>query len=513
MRGRCLYNRLKFGFPWVTITYFILFFLPGSIHSITVHDFRVNVDSSIGIDQYYTDIAFDSSGNFVIVYSDRGINHDFRKIFFQRYDSLANRLGDPVLVSDTSIFYNDEPGIAMHPSGSFVIVWTSLQVEPEFFCDIYVRMYDASGNPLGEAQEVDVDKRDSLRYADFSPEIAMDRDGNFVVVWGSQEPHKGVMAFGQLFNSFGERVGNNFFISDPEACDYDISQQGDFPRVAYNSQDYFFICWKGVFRERADSPNWPMGRVYNSSGEPVTKVFLLFPPESEWDYGNHAAVASNSQNDFVVAFSFNDTLWTYPNNAVGVCTYDTLGNPLTNIQIVNDVIDLGDIWWMTRVAVDDSDGYVVLWSDSREGRNLWAQRFGSDNKPIGQNYRINIPPNSLASPSGSGWNRFMWCLDIYRNTVGFAWVDFRNYTTYEEDIYAKLLDLDKIGFYYRGDMVLDGIIDTGDVVYLINYLFKNGWGILPQETGDANADGNVSISDVIYLINYLFKGGPEPPEW
>jgi hypothetical protein len=195
-----------------------------------------------------------------------------------------------------------------------------------------------------------------------------------------------------------------------------------------------------------------------------------------------------------------------------VQTFDTLGNPVDTGKIVNDVLDLGSIWFVSRVAVDDSDGYVVLWNDARYvNRNLWAQRFDSSGQSVGQNYRLNLSPGSLNSSDGESGNWNMYDLAIHQNTVGIAWVDFRNYSVYDADVYAKLLDLDKIGFYLRGDVTLDGSIDIGDVIYLINYLFRNGWGIIPEWIGDASSDGNVDIGDVVFLINYLFKGGP-PPE-
>lgn len=62
----------------------------------------------------------------------------------------------------------------------------------------------------------------------------------------------------------------------------------------------------------------------------------------------------------------------------------------------------------------------------------------------------------------------------------------------------------------RGDANGDGVIDVGDVVYLINYLFKGGPAPDPLEAGDANFDGVVDVGDVVYLINYLFKNGPQP---
>jgi hypothetical protein len=62
-----------------------------------------------------------------------------------------------------------------------------------------------------------------------------------------------------------------------------------------------------------------------------------------------------------------------------------------------------------------------------------------------------------------------------------------------------------------GDANGDGIINSADVVYLINYLFKGGDPPVPcSEAGDVNCDGVINSADVVYLINYLFKGGPPP---
>jgi len=64
--------------------------------------------------------------------------------------------------------------------------------------------------------------------------------------------------------------------------------------------------------------------------------------------------------------------------------------------------------------------------------------------------------------------------------------------------------------YVCGDVNADGVINSADVVYLINYLFKGGSPPGTLEAGDVNCDGIVNSADVVYLINYLFKGGPPP---
>lgn len=61
-----------------------------------------------------------------------------------------------------------------------------------------------------------------------------------------------------------------------------------------------------------------------------------------------------------------------------------------------------------------------------------------------------------------------------------------------------------------GDANSDGIVSVGDVIWLVNYLFKYGPAPVPCWKGDVNADCRVTVSDVVYLVNYLFKNGPAP---
>jgi len=67
-----------------------------------------------------------------------------------------------------------------------------------------------------------------------------------------------------------------------------------------------------------------------------------------------------------------------------------------------------------------------------------------------------------------------------------------------------------VALHLPGDLNCNCVVDVGDVIYLINYLYKNGPEPCPQVGGDVTGDGIVDVSDVIYLINYFFKGGPPP---
>lgn len=61
-----------------------------------------------------------------------------------------------------------------------------------------------------------------------------------------------------------------------------------------------------------------------------------------------------------------------------------------------------------------------------------------------------------------------------------------------------------------GDVNQNGGVDLADVVFLINYLFRDGPAPPYPPCADPNIDCSVSLVDVVYLINYLFRSGPGP---
>ena len=71
---------------------------------------------------------------------------------------------------------------------------------------------------------------------------------------------------------------------------------------------------------------------------------------------------------------------------------------------------------------------------------------------------------------------------------------------------------------FRGDIQFNGVggeagIDIGDLVYMVNYMFKRG--PMPVCWPEANVNGEgqweqVDVSDLVYLVNYMFKDGPAP---
>ncbi|UCB52094.1 MAG: hypothetical protein JSV10_08920, partial [Candidatus Zixiibacteriota bacterium] len=64
--------------------------------------------------------------------------------------------------------------------------------------------------------------------------------------------------------------------------------------------------------------------------------------------------------------------------------------------------------------------------------------------------------------------------------------------------------------YLSGDANGDNDVDIGDVIYLVNHLYREGSSPEPLSVGDVNGDGVVNVGDVVYLINYILRNGPPP---
>jgi hypothetical protein len=63
-----------------------------------------------------------------------------------------------------------------------------------------------------------------------------------------------------------------------------------------------------------------------------------------------------------------------------------------------------------------------------------------------------------------------------------------------------------------GDANLDGNVDVGDAVYIINYVFLGGPPPPWICKADTNGDGDIDVGDAVYVVNYVFRYGPPPAE-
>ena len=135
---------------------------------------------------------------------------------------------------------------------------------------------------------------------------------------------------------------------------------------------------------------------------------------------------------------------------------------------------------------------------------MWVQRVTPDGVKVGPNYIVNDLINSLGSSYDCD-------VAVSRDRACFVWRDFRNSPNPIPDgeIWGKIISLDLIGTYLQGDVNRDYNITSGDVIYLVNYVFKSGPRPLPGVNhGDVTGNCATTAADIIHYVNFVFKGGP-----
>lgn len=126
--------------------------------------------------------ALDAEGNFLVVWEEEN-SAGTDDIFAARFNSLVEPLGSPFLINDTTDGQQAEPWISGDDSGDTVAVWTSYSEDEELAGDIYGKVLDSSGQPIGPEFLVSIDSQGNQ----FMPQVQMVGDGSFVVAW-TEEP-------------------------------------------------------------------------------------------------------------------------------------------------------------------------------------------------------------------------------------------------------------------------------------------------------------------------------------
>lgn len=64
----------------------------------------------------------------------------------------------------------------------------------------------------------------------------------------------------------------------------------------------------------------------------------------------------------------------------------------------------------------------------------------------------------------------------------------------------------------RGDADANGVVNLGDPVAILGFLFRGTAMNDCEDAADANDDGMLNVGDPVRLLRYLFQGDPAPPE-
>ncbi|MEM6701696.1 MAG: Calx-beta domain-containing protein [Acidobacteriota bacterium] len=207
------------------------------------------------------DVAADENGNVVVTWDDGG------DIKGRVVDGSGGVLTPEIIISRLPNSAN--PQIAISASGDFIVVWEegagALRAEAGARLNgsaLVAQVFTEFGQTKSEPVQVN----DGQQTA-FSPAVAADDDGNFIVVW-EEETVDDLDIFGRLFSKSGEARTPRLAINDGTSG----SQTN--PRVDANSIGDFAIVWESspTSVPAASSANGGslVGRFFSPLGEAQT---------------------------------------------------------------------------------------------------------------------------------------------------------------------------------------------------------------------------------------------------
>jgi hypothetical protein len=204
-------------------------------------EFRVNTYTSSS--QASPGVAFDASGNFVVVWGSDQEDGQYGGVFGQRYSSSGAPLGGEFRVNAYTTNLQAFPAVAWAPSGSFVVVWHGAGQDGSYL-GIFGQRYSSLGSPSGTEFRVNTQTTD---YQSF-PVVASDASGGFVVAWQSfAQDGSGYGVFGQRYASTGARLGSEFRVST-----FSTGDEGS-PAISSVANGDFVVAWQSGADQDGDA--------------------------------------------------------------------------------------------------------------------------------------------------------------------------------------------------------------------------------------------------------------------
>lgn len=193
------------------------------------NEFQVNT-TTFG-NQTAPSVAMNTMGNFIVTWQGPGIDED--DIFAQRFDPNGQPLGNELLVNSLTANKQRVPKVAINAAGGFVIVWESEKLPEQTSTWVtYCRSFDANG--LSTSDEFQANLLTDCRY----PDVAMDPNGDFAVIWVQDKSSNSIIA--RLYNANGTAKTEPFDVSTVKFSSLTR------PSIAMAGDGHFVVTWDGI---------------------------------------------------------------------------------------------------------------------------------------------------------------------------------------------------------------------------------------------------------------------------
>ena len=335
--------------------------------------------------QANADVAMDADGNYVVVWQSSGNAEDPSDIgvFLRRYSAAGAPLSGDVLVNQETSSDQSNPSVAMDADGDFVVVWQSNgNVEDQSSYGVFMRRYSAAGVA---SNEVLVNQRTTFSQSNAS--VAMDDDGDFVVVWqssGHPLDQSGLGVFARRYDATGAPLSNEFLVNQETfynqlRADVGMDADGD-----------FVVTWQSDGNNMEDPSLYGVfARIYDAAGAPSDEFLVNQQTLSNQRF---ASVAMDADGDFVVVWQSSGNMEDPSVFGVFARRYDAAGVPLADEVLVNQ--ETASYQVLADVAMDANGDFAVVWQSygNMEDQSIYGvfqRRYSAVGVPLTDELLVN----------------------------------------------------------------------------------------------------------------------------
>ncbi|HEU5283162.1 MAG TPA: DUF2341 domain-containing protein, partial [Burkholderiales bacterium] len=283
-------------------------------------------------------------------------------------ETLANTFTSNAQQNDPDI----PQSVAMDANGNYVVVWSGRGTSDN--PGIFAQRYNASG--VAQGAEFRVNTTIANTQSDAS--VAMDGNGNFVVAWTSNgQDGSGTGIYAQRYNAAGVAQGAEFRVNSTTANAQII------PMVAMDAAGNFVIAWQSDLQDGGGAGVY--AQRYSAAGVVQGGEFLVNITTAGNQYLDD--IAMDAAGNFIVTYS---SPLDSSGDGVYMRRYNAAGTALSGEVRVNTTIANDQNW--SSVAMAPSGEFVVTWrSNTQDGSlgGIYAQRFNAAGVAQGGEFLVN----------------------------------------------------------------------------------------------------------------------------
>jgi len=284
-------------------------------------------------------------------------------------------IGPEFRVNTATTLSQVNSSVAMDADGDSVVVWES-QGQDGSGTGIYAQRFNSAGGTIGPEFRVNTFTANPQR----NPDVAIDAAGNFVIVWESvNQDTSGGGIYAQRFNTMGTPLGPEFRVNT-----FTNNWQSN-PSVAMDADGNFVVTWESLYQDGDFTGVY--AQRFNSVGTPVGPEFQVNTHTSDEQYDPD--VAMDASGDFVITwqseYQDGDFYGIYAQR------YNAAGNPQGAEFLVNSTTAGSQIF--PSIAINPIGDFVITWAAGGQGNpdgvDIFSRRFNADGTAVGTEFLVN----------------------------------------------------------------------------------------------------------------------------